>query len=96
MTDKNAAPDYADVESRRSKDSLRRLSAGRKLTYAIGLPLLRGIIRLLNATYRIERIIGVSIFSFGLMRPGVEGQPRRVPVSLMPEAYLEESWASGT
>ena len=38
-------------------------------------------------------IIGVSIFSFGLMRAGVEGQPRRVPVSLMPEAYLEESWA---
>jgi cytochrome c oxidase subunit 1 len=38
-------------------------------------------------------IIGVSMFSFGLMRAGVEGQPRRVPVSLMPEAYLEDSWA---
>jgi heme/copper-type cytochrome/quinol oxidase subunit 1 len=38
-------------------------------------------------------ITGVSIFSFGLMPAGVEGQPRRVPVSLMPEAYLEESWA---
>jgi len=38
-------------------------------------------------------ITGVSIFSFGLMPAGVEGRPRRVPVSLMPEVYLEESWA---
>ncbi len=53
--------DFSNVESRRSADSLRRLSAGRKLAYAIGLPLLRGVIWLLNATYRIDKVIGEDI-----------------------------------
>ena len=61
MADNKPETDYSDVESRRSADSTRRLSAGRKLVYVIGLPLLRGIIWLLNRTYRIEKIVGTDI-----------------------------------
>lgn len=35
---------------------------------------------------------GVLIFSRGLMAAGIEGQPRRVPVSLGAQNYFEESW----
>ncbi len=61
MSENAPERDFSDVESRRSADSLRRLSAGRKLAYAIGLPILRGVIWLLNATYRVEKVIGDDI-----------------------------------
>ncbi|MCG8371823.1 MAG: lysophospholipid acyltransferase family protein [Proteobacteria bacterium] len=61
MSDNKPATDYSDVESRRSADSKRRLSAGRKIVHAVGLPLLRGIIHLLNATYRIDKVIGEDV-----------------------------------
>ena len=59
-----AKPDTDDteVEKRRSAgSSRRRLTIGRRLTYAIGLPLLRGVVSLLNATYRIEKVTGQDI-----------------------------------
>ncbi len=58
MTEK---ADYSDVESRRSQSSRRRMTTGRKLTYAIGLPILRAIVSFLNATYRVEKRIGSDI-----------------------------------
>lgn len=50
--------DFDSVESRRSSASMRRMTPARRLYYFLGVPLLRGLIRLLTATYRIERIIG--------------------------------------
>ncbi|MBT8107273.1 MAG: lysophospholipid acyltransferase family protein [Gammaproteobacteria bacterium] len=61
MTEQKPEIDFSDVESRRSKDSKRRLSAGRKFANAIGLPLLRSILWLLNRTYRIEKVVGSEI-----------------------------------
>jgi lysophospholipid acyltransferase (LPLAT)-like uncharacterized protein len=49
---------FESVESRRSTSSLRRMTPGRRLYYLFGLPVLRGLIRLLTSTYRIERVIG--------------------------------------
>ena len=58
MSDKT---DYSDVESRRSKRSGRRMSFGRRTGYALGKPLLRFIIFVLNATYRMDRSIGADV-----------------------------------
>ncbi len=52
--------DFDSVESRRSTASRRRMSSSRQLYYFFGLPLLRGLIRLLTATYRIERVSGAG------------------------------------
>ena len=53
-------PDFQSVESRRSRSSRRRMSAARRLYYFLGLPVLRGLIRLLTATYRVEKVIGAE------------------------------------
>lgn len=53
--------DYSDVEARRSKDSKRRMSFGRRLGYAVGLPILRGLLFLLNLSYRRQPMIGAEI-----------------------------------
>lgn len=50
--------DFDSVESRRSTSSRRSMSRARRLYYFLGLPVLRGVIRLLTASYRIERVIG--------------------------------------
>lgn len=55
---KESETEFASAESRRSTSSLRRMSAARRLYYFLGLPLLRGLIRLLNWTYRYEPVIG--------------------------------------
>lgn len=52
--------DFDSVESRRSASSLRRMTPARRLYYFLGLPVLRGIIRLLVSTYRVEKIIGAD------------------------------------
>jgi lysophospholipid acyltransferase (LPLAT)-like uncharacterized protein len=52
--------DFDSVESRRSSASNRRMSPARRVYYFVGLPILRGMIRLLTATYRIERVIGAE------------------------------------
>ena len=61
MTDENKRPDYSDVEMRRSAKSRRRMSAGRRLAYAVGMPLLRAILYLLNSTYRIRKVEGADV-----------------------------------
>ena len=52
--------DFDSVESRRSTSSRRKLSPARRLYYFLGLPILRAVIRLLTATYRIEKVIGAG------------------------------------
>lgn len=52
--------EFDSIESRRSTSSRRRMSSSRRLYYFLGLPILRGLIGLLTATYRIERIIGAE------------------------------------
>ncbi|MDX1516342.1 MAG: lysophospholipid acyltransferase family protein [Woeseiaceae bacterium] len=54
--------DYSSVESRRSRASRRRMSAGRRLYYALGLPLLRGLLWLLTRSYRWQPVIGAAHF----------------------------------
>ena len=55
----NSPPkDFDSVESRRSTASRRSLGITRRLYYFVSLPILRGLIQLLTATYRIERVIG--------------------------------------
>ena len=49
---------FDSVESRRSSTSQRRMTPARRLYYFLGLPLLRGLIKLLTSTYRIEKVIG--------------------------------------
>jgi lysophospholipid acyltransferase (LPLAT)-like uncharacterized protein len=53
------SPDhFSSIESRRSASSMRRMTPVRRLYYFLGLPVLRGLIKLLTATYRIERVAG--------------------------------------
>ena len=52
--------DFSSVESRRSTSSRRRMGTARRLYYFLGLPLLRGLIRLLTSTYRVEKVIGAE------------------------------------
>ena len=52
--------DFDSVESRRSGASKRSLTPARRLYYFLGLPVLRGLIRLLDATYRVEKVIGAE------------------------------------
>ena len=40
---------------------MRRMTPARRLYYALGLPVLRGLIRLLTWTYRVETVIGVTV-----------------------------------
>ena len=50
--------DYADVESRRSTRSGRRLSLGRRIYYTLGRPVLQFVYWAVSATYRVQRVIG--------------------------------------
>jgi hypothetical protein len=51
---------FDSIESRRSTSSRRKLGPARRLYYFLGLPVLRGLIRLLTATYRVEKVIGAT------------------------------------
>lgn len=53
--------DLNSVKSRRSKTSYRRLSAGRRFLYFLLTPLLRGLLKLLWYSYRVEKIIGADV-----------------------------------
>ena len=61
MADEQQKPDFSDVEMRRSKKSSRRMSVGRRLAYAIGMPLLRLIVFVLNSTYRVTVVKGADV-----------------------------------
>jgi lysophospholipid acyltransferase (LPLAT)-like uncharacterized protein len=52
--------DFQSVESRRSSKSDRRMTPLRRLYYFLGMPLMRGLLRLAAATYRIEAVIGAE------------------------------------
>ncbi|MGB5489351.1 MAG: lysophospholipid acyltransferase family protein [Woeseiaceae bacterium] len=52
--------DFDSVESRRSTSSFRRMTLWRRIYYFLGVPLLRGLIRLLISSYRIEKIVGTE------------------------------------
>ena len=52
--------DFDSVESRRSRASRRSLTPARRLYYFLGLPVLRGLIRLLDVTYRVDKVIGAE------------------------------------
>ena len=52
--------DFNSIESRRSTASRRRMSSARRIYYFLGLPVLRGIIRLLTSTYRYHDAIGAK------------------------------------
>ena len=63
MSDKrpaNQPVDYDSVESRRSSYTRRRMSAGRRLYYFLGMPVLRLLMKLLTSTYRVQAIIGAE------------------------------------
>jgi len=56
----NAKKDFTSVESRRSAASMRRMSRPRRLYYFLGVPVARGLLRLLHWTYRYEPTIGAQ------------------------------------
>lgn len=61
MSDHNKKTDFADVESRRSAASRRTMSSGRKIYYALGMPLVRALFFIVSATYRVQTVIGKDI-----------------------------------
>ena len=60
LLSKTHTTDFDSVESRRSTSSRRRMTRARRIYYFLGLPVLRGIIRLLVSTYRVEKVIGAD------------------------------------
>ena len=56
----NKSIDYSSVESRRSSRSDRRMTRLRRLYYFLGLPVLRGVLKLLTSTYRVEAVLGAE------------------------------------
>lgn len=60
MADDNDTRDYSDVEVRRERSG-RQMSLFRRIVYAIGEPLLRAVVYLLNASYRVEKVIGSEL-----------------------------------
>jgi lysophospholipid acyltransferase (LPLAT)-like uncharacterized protein len=61
MSQPDPRPDYSDVEARRSTRSRRKMSIGRRLYYAVGMPVLRFIFWLVSSTYRVQKVIGADI-----------------------------------
>ena len=59
MTEKKDV-DFTSVESRRSDASRRRMSRSRRIYYALGLPLLRLVMKLLTLSYRYEKPLGTE------------------------------------
>ncbi len=61
MTDKrppDSPIDYSSVEARRNAGAGRRMSPGRRLYYALGMPVFRLLIKTVVATYRVKAVIG--------------------------------------
>lgn len=56
----NNPVDFQSADSRRNKKSDRRMTPLRRLYYFLGTPILRGILRLVTATYRVEKVIGAE------------------------------------
>ena len=63
--------DFSSVESRRSTRSQRRMSMFRRLYYFLGMPILRGLLRLLHSTYRYVPVIGAKNIEVFIAAGGV-------------------------
>jgi lysophospholipid acyltransferase (LPLAT)-like uncharacterized protein len=74
MSDDSTPTSHSTIEARRSPASGRRRSVGRRLYYAIGMPLLQGLIALLFRSYRIQAVIGQDIVD-GLIDSGTVCAP---------------------
>jgi len=61
MSEQPKKPDFSDVESRRSTRTRRTMSFGRRLYYALGMPLVRALFYVASATYRVQKVIGSEI-----------------------------------
>ena len=61
MSDPDKENDFSTAESRRSARSGRRMTTGRKIVYALGMPILRLLYYLGTRTYRVEKVIGADI-----------------------------------
>ena len=61
MNEPRPTPGVDDLEARRSRASRRRLSVGRRIYYRLGMPLLKGLIRLLWATCRKRYVRGSDV-----------------------------------
>lgn len=61
MAAPESRPDLSDVESRRSARSRRKMTIGRRIYYALGMPVLRFVFWLVSSTYRVEKVIGADI-----------------------------------
>jgi lysophospholipid acyltransferase (LPLAT)-like uncharacterized protein len=57
---KNKPVDFSSVESRRSSKSDRRMTPLRRLYYFLGTPILRALLRLGTASYRVEAVLGAE------------------------------------
>ena len=57
---KNKPVDFGSTDSRRNARSDRRMTPLRRLYYFLGMPILRGILKLVSATYRVEAVIGAE------------------------------------
>ena len=61
MSEQPKKTDFSDVESRRSTRTRRTMSPGRRLYYALGMPLVRALFYVVSATYRVQKVIGSDI-----------------------------------
>ncbi len=61
MSHTSNSPQPADIEARRSEASRRRMTFARRLYYRAGLPVLKGLSRLLWWSYRKEYVIGAEV-----------------------------------
>ncbi len=89
--------DYDDIETRRRQSSSRRrMSPGRRLVYAIGMPILRLVVWTLHWTYRPQPMIGSEVVERILADPGRAYIPCYWhQQNLMCTVYLREWFARG-
>ncbi|MGH8221726.1 MAG: lysophospholipid acyltransferase family protein [Woeseiaceae bacterium] len=91
MREKDSATDYSELDARLSPSSSRRRSLGRRLYYALGMPLLLALIKLLFRSYRVEAIIGSEVAE-RLIRTGTVCAPCHWHQHLVLGNMLLRSW----
>lgn len=98
MPDSSKSSGFDDLEARRSPASRRRLSAGRRLYYFLGMPVLKGLLRLLWWTCRKEYVIGADVaervIAGGLWAPVYWHQHTFVCLNMMHE-WMQRGFRAG-
>jgi len=98
MPDNSKSSGIDDLEARRSPASRRRLSAGRRLYYFLGMPVLKGLLRLLWWTCRKEYVIGADVagrvIAGGLWAPVYWHQHTFVCLNMMRE-WMQRGFRAG-